>query len=286
MSPAFEECPIFGTLTQLADEWRDVFEEVPIGDDPDASAVIAVDDEVVVVGLLEDGADVVYGIVHRDGLDGVGHDIVDDEGVHGIWIGVWLRTLHWGMSDNKTGGEGVGFGPAAIWAPWRLAYIESLSEGEGSSGKKAPPPDAGGSFLRDYWKHPELDAAHHVIERTSDGLIMLNKYPYANGHLLVALGEARPTLLDYEPDQRAALWALVDRAAALVTRALEPQGMNIGINQGRAGGAGVPSHLHVHVIPRWGGDTNFITAVGGIRVMPSSLEAMYERYMRASDGSN
>jgi len=190
------------------------------------------------------------------------------------------------MSDNKTGGEGVGFGPAAIWAPWRLAYIESLSEGEESSGKQAPPPDAGGSFLRDYWEHPELDAQHHVIERTGDGLIMLNKYPYANGHLLIALGEARPTLLDYQPDQRAALWALVDRAAALVTRALEPQGMNIGINQGRAGGAGVPSHLHVHVIPRWGGDTNFITAVGGIRVMPSSLEAMYERYMRASDGSN
>ncbi len=193
------------------------------------------------------------------------------------------------MSDNTSGSEGVGFGPSAIWAPWRLAYIESLSEDDGpknASGKGPPAGTESGSFLLDYWNAPELDEQHHVIERTEHGMILLNKYPYSNGHLLVALGDARPSLTDYALEQREQLWALVDRASALVTRALEPQGMNIGINQGRAGGAGVPSHLHVHVIPRWGGDTNFITAVGGIRVMPSALEAMYERYMRASDGSN
>lgn len=194
------------------------------------------------------------------------------------------------MSDNNSGREGVGFGPSAIWAPWRLAYIESLSEEAGSSGNldpKARRSDSeSGSFLLDYWNAPELDEQHYVIERTEHGMILLNRYPYSNGHLLIALGDARPTLLDYEPDQRTALWSLVDRAAELVTLALEPQGMNIGINQGRAGGAGVPSHLHVHVIPRWSGDTNFITAVGGIRVIPSSLEAMYDRYTRAIDGSN
>lgn len=191
------------------------------------------------------------------------------------------------MSDNESGGEGVGFGPSAIWAPWRLAYIESLSEGEQSSGNDPKKRiESSGSFLLDYWRTPELDEQHHVIERTEHGMILLNRYPYSNGHLLIALGDARPTLLDYKADQRAALWSLVDRASELATRALEPQGMNIGINQGRAGGAGVPSHLHVHVIPRWSGDTNFITAVGGIRVIPSSLEAMYERYTRAIDGSN
>src|SRR5262245_65250801 len=87
---------------------------------------------------------------------------------------------------------------------------------------------------------------------------MLNAYPYANGHLLVALGEARPTLLDYTPEQRAALWRLVETATDLMQRALEPQGINFGINQGRAAGAGVPQHLHAHLVPRWGGDVNFM----------------------------
>ncbi len=168
-----------------------------------------------------------------------------------------------------------------------MAYIESLSgEGESSGNDTKKSADSSGSFLLDYWNTPECDASNHVIERTSDGMILLNRYPYSNGHLLIALGDARPTLLDYEPEQRAALWSLVDRAAALVQKALEPQGLNIGINQGKAGGAGVPSHLHVHVIPRWGGDTNFISSVGGIRVIPAALEAMYERYLIAINGSN
>tara|TARA_R110000868_G_scaffold119469_2_gene316785 strand:+ start:65373 stop:65948 length:576 start_codon:yes stop_codon:yes gene_type:complete len=190
------------------------------------------------------------------------------------------------MSDNHSGHEGVGFGPSAIWAPWRLAYIESLSGDEGpksTPGKHELAGESSGSFLLDYWNAPELDACHHVIERTDAGMILLNKYPYSNGHLLVALGDARPTLLDYQPEQRAALWELVDRATALAQLALEPQGLNIGINQGRAAGAGVPSHLHVHVIPRWSGDTNFISSVGGVRVIPSALEAMYDRYTRAID---
>lgn len=179
--------------------------------------------------------------------------------------------------------------PDALWAPWRLSYIESLSEDDSpqsGSENAAPPRPTSGSFLLDYWNAPELDAPNHVIERTEHGMILLNAYPYANGHLLVALGDARPTLLDYEPDQRAALWALVDRAAALAQTALEPQGMNIGINAGRAGGAGVPSHLHVHIIPRWSGDTNFITAVGGIRVIPSALDSMYKRFKLASERLN
>lgn len=203
--------------------------------------------------------------------------------------------LHCVMQSNHDEGGSVGsgqgtpFGPDAIWAPWRMAYLESLHEadennGEGTlpdQGVFAPPQASSGSFLLDYWRAPEHDAQHHVVVRTEHGMILLNKYPYANGHLLVALGEARPTLSDYEPAQRARLWELADRAVALAERALEPQGLNIGINQGRAGGAGVPSHLHVHVIPRWSGDTNFITTVGGIRVIPSALELMYERYTRA-----
>lgn len=166
-----------------------------------------------------------------------------------------------------------------LWAPWRMQYIESLKDGPPGSSSDAP---AGRSFLLDYWEHPEKDDAHFVIERDAHGLILLNLYPFTNGHLLVCLGDPRPRLLDYEPPQRAALWSLVDRAVDLVERALNCQGVNVGINQGRAAGAGVPQHLHVHVVPRWAGDTNFITVVGEIRVIPAALETTFERFRAAA----
>jgi ATP adenylyltransferase len=159
-----------------------------------------------------------------------------------------------------------------------MAYLEAMGEHEKVKG---PPKPSSGSFLLDYWNTPEADLANHVIVRTGAGMILLNAYPYSNGHLLVALGEARPTLLDYDPAQRAALWMLVELATDLMQRALEPQGINIGINQGRAAGAGVPQHLHVHLVPRWGGDVNFMSVVANIRVMPGSLEAMAARFRRA-----
>jgi len=143
--------------------------------------------------------------------------------------------------------------------------------------------------LRAYYTNPSRDVENHVIARTADtvvdgvsrrdgGMILLNAFPYANGHLLVALGEARATLLDYDEAQRAALWRLVERAADLMRRTLQPQGLNIGINEGRAAGAGVPDHLHVHLVPRWGGDVNFMTVVGQVRVIPAALESMARRY--------
>lgn len=162
-------------------------------------------------------------------------------------------------------------GGAALQAPWRLGYIEALP-------KDAHAASTDGCFLRDYWLDPSADEKNHVVARTSTGIIMLNAYPYASGHLLAALGEGRARLLDYSAQQRADLWRLADTATALMERALEPQGINIGINQGRAAGAGVPQHLHVHLVPRWGGDVNFMTAVGRVRVLPGSLEALGKRY--------
>jgi ATP adenylyltransferase len=160
--------------------------------------------------------------------------------------------------------------PASLQAPWRLSYLETMP---------TSPTSPTGSFLLDYWNAPHADAQHHVIRRTDAGLILLNRYPYANGHLLVALGDPRPTLLDYDPSQRAIFWQLVDAAADLMQRALTPQGINIGVNQGRAAGAGVPQHLHAHLVPRWAGDVNFMNTVAGVRVNPASLEAMWQRYM-------
>lgn len=177
-------------------------------------------------------------------------------------------------------------GDELLFAPWRLSYIESLEDTEptntstsaASTTTKSSPPASSSCFLSDYWLTPERDIANHVLVRTDRGMIMLNAYPYAGGHLLVALGEPRGRLLEYAAEDRRALWCLVDAACALMEFVLRPQGVNIGINQGRAAGAGVPQHLHVHLVPRWGGDVNFMTTVGRVRVIPASLEMMAERY--------
>lgn len=183
--------------------------------------------------------------------------------------------------------------PAAagqLWAPWRLEYLQGLADGPRSGPNAPSTPSAGvpvsarpperafASFLARDWAQPEHDLANHVIVRSPVGMVLLNAFPYANGHLLVALGEGRPRLLDYSPQQRARLWELVELATDLCEVTLQPMGINTGINQGAAAGAGVPSHLHVHLVPRWAGDTNFITVVGQVRVVPSSLEAMSARY--------
>jgi ATP adenylyltransferase len=167
-----------------------------------------------------------------------------------------------------------------VHAPWRQEYLEGIDQPPAMSAAGKP---SSGSFLRDYFLSPQEDERNHIIVRQPHGIILLNRYPYAGGHLLVALGEARPRLLDYTAEQRALFWQLVDLAADLMERTLEPQGINFGINQGRAAGAGVPHHLHAHLVPRWGGDVNFMATVGNVRVIPVSLEAMAERYREVAN---
>lgn len=175
-----------------------------------------------------------------------------------------------------------------LFAPWRRSYMDLLAS-QAQAAPNTDPDDhtatAGAScFLREYWLAPERDVEHHVIVRTGTeetgrgGLIMLNRYPYANGHLLVCLGASRSRMLDYDDAERAELWSLVDLATDLCERTLNPQGVNIGLNQGLAAGAGVPEHVHVHVVPRWGGDVNFMATVGAVRVIPSALDDMAARY--------
>lgn len=194
-------------------------------------------------------------------------------------------------------------GPHALHAPWRLSYLEMLgaeereaqkngtadADGDGQAGARpSDTPSAKPScFLREYWLAPDADERNHVIVRTGTeqtgrgGLILLNAYPYSNGHLLVCLGRSRQRLLEYTPEERAELWSLVDLAVELCEDALPVHGVNVGINQGLAAGAGVPEHLHVHVVPRWSGDVNFITTIARIRVIPSALDEMAQRYREA-----
>ena len=157
-----------------------------------------------------------------------------------------------------------------------MAYIRDLDrkieDAGGTTGGDAS------NFLLAAWRDPSSDTANHVVHRDAHGLVMLNRYPYTNGHLLVALGDPRPRLLEYAPASRAAFWNLVDVATALVEECLKPQGLNIGLNQARAGGAGLPEHVHAHVLPRWNGDTNFMATIAGARVVPDSLEAVAQRF--------
>ena len=126
-----------------------------------------------------------------------------------------------------------------------------------------------------------VDATHHralgVLERTSRSLVITNRYPYSNGHLLVAPLDHRASLADLADDvlldlqQRIAAWC------RRMTRSMHAQGFNVGLNLGAVAGAGVPGHLHWHVVPRWPGDVNFMPAIAGVRVLPQALDALWEQ---------
>jgi len=185
---------------------------------------------------------------------------------------------------------------AQLNAPWRESWIMHLAaeerrkQGDHDPTEQplaaTPAPD-GACFLKRYWQSPNDDPSNFVVVRTGSpetnrgGMILLNAYPYTGGHLLVALGDGRPRLTDYDADQQRELWSLVGLASELCEDVLKPQGMNIGMNVGRAAGAGVPEHAHVHVIPRWFGDVNFLTAAGNVRLINASLERFYQQYADA-----
>ena len=168
---------------------------------------------------------------------------------------------------------------ASLWAPWRLAYIRDLEAR--TEAAKASAPSGSGNFLAEYWANPARDREQHVVHRDALGMVLLNRYPYTNGHLLVALGDARPALEDYEPAHRAHFWRLMELAMELCRSALAPQGMNVGLNLGRAAGAGLPEHLHGHVVPRWNGDTNFMSVLGAVRTIPDALDRTWDAYRTA-----
>lgn len=161
-----------------------------------------------------------------------------------------------------------------LWAGWRIPYIEA--DGADAGG---PPPGEGSLFER-ILALPDDEAAR-VVHRGDRCSALLNAYPYNNGHLMVLPNRAVAELEGLDDDEHAELWALVRRATVAVKAAYRPDGVNIGVNLGRGAGAGVPDHLHVHVLPRWSGDTNFMTAVAEARVLPEPLDDTW-RKLRAA----
>ncbi len=161
--------------------------------------------------------------------------------------------------------------PHSLHAPWRIEYLRSLDK-----------PDAGDCFLCNAASAAtdEQRRALLILWTTEQSIVMLNKFPYVNGHLLIA---PKAHLADMEQLDDAALLDLQKQsteAVKLLKRALSPQGFNIGINLGRCAGAGVPGHIHQHIVPRWAGDTNFISVVGDVRVIPQATQQLYEELMR------
>ena len=149
-----------------------------------------------------------------------------------------------------------------LWTPWRLAYVSGGDESQVCIFCAALDDD---------------DAAPLVLFRGPSCFVILNLFPYNNGHLMVVPNRHVASLGDTTADERVELMDLTRHAEAALTEAYAPHGMNMGINLGKPAGAGVPGHLHMHVVPRWGGDTNFMTVVGQTRVLPEELPATAEK---------
>jgi ATP adenylyltransferase len=125
------------------------------------------------------------------------------------------------------------------------------------------------------------DRENLVVERTDLSIVILNRYPYNNGHLLLCPLVHKGQLDELADDEHLDLQHLLARYVTMLRRLLKADGFNVGLNLGRAAGAGVPGHLHWHIVPRWSGDTNFMPAVGGVKVMPQALDALWETLAEA-----
>jgi len=148
-----------------------------------------------------------------------------------------------------------------IWAPWRLAYVKDASK------------DTECIFCT----KPEEsdDRAALIAHRGERCYVILNAFPYTNGHLMIAPFEHIGRLQDLDPETLSELTSLASRAMSILDDAYDPEGYNVGCNQGRIAGAGFDSHIHMHVVPRWAGDTNYMSVIADTRVMPQSLEQSF-----------
>lgn len=156
-----------------------------------------------------------------------------------------------------------------LWAGWRAEYIATVTS--------SPEPSA--CFLCDLQELDDEEAM--ILERTGTTFTLMNAYPYTSGHLMIAPLRHEATLVELHDDEAAALMGAVQRANRALESAYRPDGLNVGANIGRAAGAGLPGHVHLHAMPRWAGDTNFMTSVADTRVLPESLRASYEKLRAA-----
>lgn len=150
-----------------------------------------------------------------------------------------------------------------LWAPWRMEHV--LGSTAASSGCLFEPP---GTTVQ--------DKPHLLLFRDELTVVLLNRFPYANGHLLLAPRRHLADLAELNEKENARLMAMLAACSTILRRHLRPQGINIGLNLGKAAGAGIADHLHFHLVPRWDGDHNFMTVCAEIRTIPQHIEQTFD----------
>ncbi len=154
---------------------------------------------------------------------------------------------------------------ASLWAPWRVEYFQAEHQ-------------SGTDFLTDAANASD-DAAHLVVARRGTAFLVMNKYPYSAGHLMAVPNRKVVDMAEITESETLDLWSLTILAQRLLREAVKAQGFNVGWNLGKAAGAGVLDHLHIHIVPRWAGDSNFIAVIGGTRIIPEGLRPLYDKLM-------
>lgn len=163
-----------------------------------------------------------------------------------------------------------------IWAGWRTSYMDEVTA-DGNGGLS----NEGGSVFTRILRAVEAgelsDETAYIVHRGPDAFAILNAYPYGTGHLLVMPFREVGDLESLTPDESADVWRLLNEAVVAIKAAYRPEGVNVGFNLGRAAGAGVPTHVHGHVLPRWDADSNFMTSIAETRVLPEPLPATWRK---------
>jgi len=163
-----------------------------------------------------------------------------------------------------------------LWAPWRLKYIQGLGEGSPKTG----------CFICRNLQNPQDDDKNLVLWRTSRSIVILNRFPYNNGHLLIAPVRHIADLSQASSEELLEIISLVRESQKVLSLAIKPHGFNVGMNFGRCAGAGLPDHLHIHVVPRWDGDTNFMSVCSDTKVISQSLAELLELLKQISKDHN
>jgi ATP adenylyltransferase len=162
-----------------------------------------------------------------------------------------------------------------LWTPWRYQYISG--EGAEKSGDDDPSSSNSCIFCTLPQEDPTQDERNFILHRAQHNFIVLNLYPYTSGHLLIIPYEHTSELDSVSKEATDELMDLAKRAQTILRAAYRPDGFNLGMNLGRAAGAGVAGHVHLHVLPRWTGDANFMTTAGETRVLPEDLPTTYNK---------
>ena len=160
-----------------------------------------------------------------------------------------------------------------LWAPWRIEYIQGLNE-------------SSDCFICHNLESSQDDDKNYVLWRSNRSIVILNRFPYNNGHLLIAPSRHIPNLHTASDEELLELTKLIRESQRVLSLAIKPHGFNVGMNLGRCAGAGLPDHFHIHIVPRWNGDTNFMTVCGDTDVISQSLAELLGQLKQISKEHN